>query len=269
MYNGIEKINEVIEYVEKNITDEITCSELARIAALSDYEFRRVFSFITGIPVAEYIRRRKLSLAAEEIKSGVSSISQIGAKYGYGSASSFCRAFKEMFSVSPQEAKDSSVRLNVFLKPRFELSMRGGTEIEYTEQTTDGFYISGVCGESLLSDTCCCESVWALYEQSEEQSTDKKVYAAYLNGERNVICYVGERRDSADEGKSNIYIPAGKWLCFDVLADADEKEINDLYERINFSFLPSGIYKKDTSRANLEFFKENGDFTVMIPVLCK
>ena len=267
MYNGIEKINQVLEYIEENVTENISCSELARIAALSDYEFRRVFSFITGVPVAEYIRRRRLSLAAEEIKAGNGGISEIGAKYGYDSPSSFSRAFKEMFSVSPLDAKDQSVKLNVFLKPRFELYIRGGTAIEYTEIMTDSFYISGVSGESLLTDTCCCESIWQLYEQ--EVDACGKVYAAYLNGDKNVICHIGEKCDEAIEGKSNLYVPAGKWICFDVAADADERQINDLYEKISFSFLPSGIYKRDQSRANLEVFEENGDFTIMIPIISK
>ncbi len=62
MYTGPDKLNEVIDYIERHITEDISCRELARIALLSEYEFRRIFSFFTGTPVAEYIRRRRLSL---------------------------------------------------------------------------------------------------------------------------------------------------------------------------------------------------------------
>lgn len=70
MYNGIEKINAVIDYIEAHLCGDIQCTELARIAELSAYEFRRIFSFIVGVPVAEYIRTRRLSRAAEDIKLG-------------------------------------------------------------------------------------------------------------------------------------------------------------------------------------------------------
>ena len=55
MTNGIEKINQVVEYIESHLTEQIECSTLAKIATLSEYEFRRIFSFVIGIPVAEYI----------------------------------------------------------------------------------------------------------------------------------------------------------------------------------------------------------------------
>ena len=266
MLYGIEKINEVIEYIEGHLGEPISCGELARIALLSEYEFRRVFSFIIGTPVAEYIRKRKLSVAAEELKSSCGSVSEIGARYGYDSASSFTRAFKETFGVSPQEAKDPSVKLCIFTRPRLEFSVRGARDISYTEKPLDAFSIEGVRGESSLSDTCCCESVWATYEESDATTP---TYAAYVNGKENVICYVGKKVDFGKQGDAVIDVAAGKWVCFDVSAEASEREINDLYEQIIFSFLPSGIYRRDDSRPNVETFEENGDFVIMIPVTGK
>lgn len=266
MLYGIEKINEVIEYIEEHLGEPVSCGDLARITLLSEYEFRRVFSFIIGTPVAEYIRRRKLSVAAEELKSLRGSVSEIGAKYGYDSASSFTRAFKETFGVSPQEAKDPNVKLCVFTRPRLEFSVRGASDMAYTEKVLDAFSIEGVRGESALSDTCCCESVWATYEESDSTTP---TYAAYLNGKENVICYIGKRVDFEKQGDAVIDVAAGKWACFDVSAKTGEREINDLYEQIIFSFLPSGIYKRDDSRPNVEVFEENGDFVIMIPVTNK
>lgn len=266
MLHGIEKINEVIEYIETHLGESVSCGELARIALLSEYEFRRVFSFIIGTPVAEYIRRRKLSVAAEELKSSRGSVSEIGSKYGYDSASSFTRAFKETFGVSPQEAKDPSVKLCIFTRPRLEFSVRGARDIAYTEKALDAFSIEGVRGESALSDTCCCESVWATYEESDASTP---TYAAYVNGKENVICYIGKRVEFEKQGNAVIDVPAGKWICFDVSAQASEREINDLYEQIIFSFLPSGIYERDEARPNVEAFEENGNFVIMIPVTNK
>ena len=87
MNNGIDKINQVVEYIEANLTEQIDCATLAKIATLSEYEFRRIFSFVIGTPIAEYIRKRRLSVAAEELKAGGIGIADVGAKYGYDSAS--------------------------------------------------------------------------------------------------------------------------------------------------------------------------------------
>ena len=67
MYEGIKKIEEILLYIENNITNDIECSLLAKKMSLSVYEFRRIFGFIIGCPLSEYIRKRRLSLAACEI----------------------------------------------------------------------------------------------------------------------------------------------------------------------------------------------------------
>ena len=206
-------------------------------------------------------------MAAEELKANDLSISEVGAKYGYDSPSSFTRAFKETFQVSPQEARSSDVRLEIFLKPQFHITVRGGGSIEYTEKVLDSFYIKGVCGTSPISDTCCCESVWAEYEKrSGTIDPESDIYAAYVNGERDVLCYIGEKSDSLGLGEASLLVSGGRWLCFDVKSNSSELEINDLYNRINYSFLPSGIYERDLDRPNVENFFPDGSFTVMIPV---
>lgn len=267
MNNGIDKINQVVEYIESHLTEKIECATLSKIATLSEYEFRRIFSFVIGIPVAEYIRKRRLSVAAEELKSGSDTISTVGAKYGYDSASSFARAFKEQFGFSPQEVKHPSVKLSIYMRPRFELFVIGGGALEYTERVLDPFCIKGVCGTSPISDTCCCESVWAEYEAiADEADSENDVYAAYVNGKSDVLCCIGEKTADPVQDIGSIFIKAGKWLCFDVEADSEESDINDLYNRINYSFLPSGIYERDEDRPNVERFSPDGSFTVMIPV---
>ncbi len=267
MINGIDKINQVVEYIEANLTKQIDCATLARIATLSEYEFRRIFSFVIGTPIAEYIRKRRLSVAAEELKAGGIGIADVGAKYGYDSASSFARAFKEQFGFSPQEVKDPSVKLSIYMRPRFELFVIGGGTLEYTEKVLDPFCIKGVCGTSPISDTCCCESVWAEYEKlSEETDGANDVYAAYVNGKSDVLCYIGEKTADLVQDDDSIFVKAGRWLFFFVESDSTEAEINDLYNRINYSFLPSGIYERDEDRPNIERFSPDGSFTVMIPV---
>ena len=88
MYSGIEKIKEVLEYIEENITTKLDYSAMAASMNLSVYEFRRIFSFVVGCPVSEYIRKRKLSLAALEImNTSKVDMLKISEKYGYSNQS--------------------------------------------------------------------------------------------------------------------------------------------------------------------------------------
>lgn len=269
MTNGLESLNRVIEYIEENLTNEISCAELSMLATLSEYEFRRIFSFVIGTPVAEYIRKRRLSAAAEELMASEKSISEIAVKYGYNSASAFTRAFREIFGISPLSAREEDAKLTVYLKPRLEFTLKGGNSLEYTQKTTEDFYIVGVCGTSPISDTCCCESVWKEYESLTDVDTAAPIFAAYLNGEKDVLCYIGKKQDSIAADDVFLWVKGGKWVCFDISADMGEAEINDIYEKILFSFLPSGVYVRDNSRPNIEKFDSNGRFTVMIPVELK
>ena len=83
MYNGIQKIEKIIEYIECNITSEIDYEELASRMTLSLYEFRRIFAFVVGCPLSEYVRKRRLSLAACDLMTNSkTTVQEIGEKYG-------------------------------------------------------------------------------------------------------------------------------------------------------------------------------------------
>lgn len=77
--------------------------ELA-IAMTSEYHFRRMFASLAGIPVSEYIRRRRLTAATAEIIAG-QSVLDVAVRYGYESAEAFNRAFKAMHGLTPSQAR--------------------------------------------------------------------------------------------------------------------------------------------------------------------
>ena len=96
MYNGIQKIDEIINEIENNITSDIDYEALASKMTLSVYEFRRIFAFVVGTPLSEYIRKRRLSLAACDLMTNPkASIQEISEKYGYSTLAAFSKAFSE------------------------------------------------------------------------------------------------------------------------------------------------------------------------------
>ena len=103
--NWVVRTQEAIEYIEENITDDIDINALVKIMYCSKHDCQRIFSYLTDIPLYEYIKRRRLTLAGMEIRSGKEKIIDIAVKYGHESHSSFSRSFKEFHVITPSEAR--------------------------------------------------------------------------------------------------------------------------------------------------------------------
>src|SRR5690606_17230453 len=100
----LNRMNSAMEYVETHLSEEIEYEQVARIACCSTYHFQRMFSFITGLPLSEYIRRRRLTLAAFELQQSNTKVIDTALKYGYESPEAFSRAFKKLHGVMPSSA---------------------------------------------------------------------------------------------------------------------------------------------------------------------
>ena len=266
--NAIEHFNDAIDYIEKHLTKEIDVGAMAKMAQMSIYEFRRVFSFAAGISLSEYIRRRRLSAAAQEMKTAAS-VTEVALKYGYDTPSSFSRAFKEFHGISPSQFMQSGEKVNLFTRIGFDFQCTGGQLIRYEIREEDGFYVCGLTGMSSLEDTECCEDVWQQFNEQEPENNEV-LYAAYQNGENAVICTIGKRSVRKDEERNNIYIPPARWVCFQ-MRGSDDQKVNAFYKRILVDFFRSGHWKRAQGVPNLEIFPadmEADDFLweICIPV---
>jgi len=98
----IEGIGDAIRYIEENITKDLTVEEIAKRAMVSPFYFQKGFAMLCGFTVAEYIRRRRLTLAGSELVSTDAKIIDIALKYGYDSPDSFTKAFTRFHGVTPR-----------------------------------------------------------------------------------------------------------------------------------------------------------------------
>ncbi|WP_252502120.1 AraC family transcriptional regulator [Sporosarcina sp. Marseille-Q4943] len=142
--DSLRSMNEAMRYIEDNLTNEIDYKAVARIAHCSEYHFKRMFSFLAGITLSEYIRRRRLSLAAFELTNSNIKIIDIAMKYGYNSPDSFTRAFQNVHGVTPSEAKNNGQQLKAYPRMTFQLSIRGGNEMNYRIEQKEAFTIVGI-----------------------------------------------------------------------------------------------------------------------------
>ena len=247
----ITNFNGVIDYIEAHLTDGIRVEDLAKMTLTSVYEFRRIFSFVAGISVSEYIRRRKLSAAAEDLRNGKETVTEIALKYGYDTPSSFSRAFKEFHGISPTELSKGAAAARHFTRISFDLQVRGGREICCEIRDEESFSLRGYTGRSDWQDTECCEAVWAgFYESAAAQDIpgDGKIYAAYRNGTDWVDCTIGVRTEEGD-----LTIPACRWARFP-LNRTDDEYVNEFYKTVLYDWSVSAGYRRKEGVPNLEVY---------------
>lgn len=113
-------MNNAIDYIENNLTGIIEVNTAAKFVGCSGWEFQRIFSFLTHMSLGDYIRKRKLTLAAKDIQSNNLKIIDIALKYGYESPASFSRAFSKVYGITPSSVRDNYIDLDVYPRITFE-----------------------------------------------------------------------------------------------------------------------------------------------------
>ena len=141
--DSLSSMNKALAYIEEHLTEDIDFGEVSRIAHCSEYHFRRMFSFLSGIGLSEYIRRRRLTLAALDLKDSNMRVIDVAVKYGYDSADSFSRAFYSMHGILPSEARSENTKLVAYPRMTFQLSIQGGCEMNYRIVEKGAFKIVG------------------------------------------------------------------------------------------------------------------------------
>ncbi|MDQ0062611.1 AraC family transcriptional regulator [Paenibacillus harenae] len=140
----LKQLNLAMRYIENHLAEEIDFQRAAQIACCSEYHFRRLFSSLCGMSISEYIRRRRLALAALELGQSDIKIIDLAMKYGYDSPDSFARAFQTMHGVTPREARSSGVPLKAVPPMTFQLTIQGGDEMDYRIVEKSEFWIIGL-----------------------------------------------------------------------------------------------------------------------------
>lgn len=143
MMDTLSNMNNALTYIEEHLTENIDYREVSKIAYCSEYHFKRMFSFLSGISLSEYIRRRKLTLAAFDLKDNNLRVIDIAIKYGYSSADSFTRAFHYMHGILPSEARNEYTQLKAYPRMSFQLSIKGGNEMNYHIIERESFKLVG------------------------------------------------------------------------------------------------------------------------------
>lgn len=136
-------ISEAIEYIEENIIEDITLEDIARHVNVSSFYFQKGFSMLCGYTITEYIRNRRLALAAGELSANKEKVIDIAIKYGYDSPDSFTKAFTRFHGVTPSMVQKKSTMLKSFAPLKIRLSLEGGYIMNYKLVKKESFTVIG------------------------------------------------------------------------------------------------------------------------------
>lgn len=268
--NYNEVLNQIIEDIENHLTEEINYKQIAKIVGITDYALQRIFSFIVGdMTLAEYVRKRRLSCAMQELAKGEKVI-DVALKYQYDSPISFTRAFKKMYNIAPSKVKQMTNSLKVFPKVTFDNTADSSQKLEYRivpleEQT---FY-----GKSTkLIKTTDSKAVAELWRQVCKDGTldyIKRTSTSFYYGASIYTNIEGMKTGQKEDkmhyyilGKekrqdfSKVVIPKATWALFKVKSEK-QKDILDMINQIFLQWLPNSEYEYVYPYYNIEIYYNN------------
>lgn len=262
-------LNKVMDEIEDNLTSEIHYKKLAKIIGTSDYTLQRVFVFLTGITLTEYIRKRRLTKAAEELQLEENKVIDIALKYQYDSPVSFARAFQKMHNIAPSKVKQK-VSIKAFPKIEFKPTEEYTKELEYRIVDLDEQILYGKKTNVIeTSDKKSTRDLW------KECKTDGSLEFIIQNSRGKEKYYGASEHIFTDEPQNNrkymnyfilgkekredfskLVIPKCTWAMFR-LDSKEQKDILKLINAIYTKWLPSSKFKENLPYPNLEIYYED------------
>ncbi|MBP2098747.1 AraC family transcriptional regulator [Enterococcus rivorum] len=276
----LEQLNKSIDYIEDHLTDDIDISEAAKIAYCSTYHFQRMFSYLAGVPLAEYIRRRRATLAAFDLQQG-GKVLDISIKYGYESPTSFTRAFKNIHQIAPRDAKKSGASLTIFPPLKFSITVKGVTCMNYHMVKKDSFRVVGYSVKIDKNMEKNCEIIPKFWDKVSSSGQLENLWL--LMGEE-IPGVLGVRRDNEvgeweylivvasnaplQEGMIEYEVSSAQWAVFADRGPMPDA-IQNLHKRIFTEWLPISGYEYANApdiEVYLDSNPKNLAFEVWFPV---
>lgn len=167
----IQKLNQLVDYIEEHLDEELSLGEAAKILGLSEYHLKRTFSFIAGVSLGEYIRNRRLACANRDLVEG-QTVTAVAFNYGYQSLEGFSRAFREWSGYLPSEVIKNKIQKS-YPRLSFYVDVRGGVSMEFRIEQKNKFNLVGVKQEVPIQFEGKNEAIQKLVQSiTEEQKAE-------------------------------------------------------------------------------------------------
>ncbi len=277
----VECLNRTITYMEDHLTEEIDYEALARLACCSSYHYQRMFAYMAGVSLGEYIRRRRMSRAAEDLQAG-EKVLDTALRYGYQSPTAFNRAFQAVHGVPPSAAREPGVSVKSFPPLRFTVMIKGAEEMEYRIEKREAFRVVGVSVPIEKDMEKNFQTLPALWERVARDGTLQRLLGMMDAQPAGIlgVCdcpdgsqwrYYVAAASTQEGGELETYtVPAATWAVFP--GAGTNQSIQELERRILTEWLPSSGYEYG-SAPDIEVYLSpdpaNARYEVWIPVVKK
>jgi AraC family transcriptional regulator len=250
----LDKMNDALDYVEENLKGEIDLEEAARRACCSYFNFQRMFSFIADVSLADYIRKRRLTMAAMDLLGTDVKIIDVALQYGYESPVSFARAFAAVHDVNPSEIRKRGVKMKAYPRITFEISIKGVKAMNYRIEDKGQFRLVGYkerIGMDNGENFRRVPEFWTEIMQSGQcdkmktyNDNDKLVCLGVCANEDNIgfdyyIATGSDKKIPAD--MSELVVPAATYVIFTCVGQLPESQQN-VWKRIFTEWFPASNY---------------------------
>ncbi|MEU2598365.1 AraC family transcriptional regulator [Streptomyces hirsutus] len=282
----LERLNQALEHIEGRLEQQVDVTELARIAATSEYHLRRMFSALAGMPLSEYVRRRRLTVAGAEVLAGRESLLEIAVRYGYGSGEAFARAFRAMHGIGPGEARRTGAVLVSQPRLAFRLTVEGSSSMRYRVVDRPDFSVVGLKARVPLVHTGPNQAIIdfvrgidpRMLERLEKLSDQEPQGIVAVCDDLDPSRAEGTELDyyhgvitsaAASEGTTVLSVPAGTWAVFTTSGPAPQA-IQELWRDVFTQWFPSTPYRSrpgpEILRTRLSADGTEADAELWLPV---
>lgn len=231
----VETIQKSIEYMEENILEDISIDDIAKQANVSPFHFQRTFSVLTEITIGDYIRRRRLTLAGEELLTTDAKIIDLAYKYGYDTPEAFSKAFRRQHEITPSEARKNKGKLKSYNRMMIQVILKGAEPMKYSIVEKNALQIVGIKREfSSVAEEENVAGIPELWGEVNRNGISDSLFQlndGVVKGVLGVCGEVSEEQKEANkfdywiatsyagkvpEGLLSLEIPASQWAVFEV-----------------------------------------------------
>lgn len=277
----LSKLNESLEYIESHLASEISYEAAAKIACCSTFHYQRMFSYIAGVSLSEYIRRRRMTAAAFDLQKG-EKVMDVAIKYGYESPTSFNRAFQTVHGITPSAARKDGTKLKAYPKISFQITIKGEVEMDYSIEKKEAFRIVGAKVKMSHQMEENFKMIPEFWNQVGQNGTLEKIIAC-MDGsvpqgvmgisacqkDEDWYYYIGVASEKElQDGLEEYQMPAGTWVIFPGNGPMPTA-IQEVQKRAITEWLPTSGYEY-ANGADVELYLNqdpaNAQFEIWVPI---
>lgn len=253
----MQRMNDALAYLEAHLEGEADIAQAARLAGCSPYHFQRVFTYMAGVPLMEYLRRRRLTQAAFALQQTQDKVIDIALRAGYDSPTAFTRAFHALHGITPSQARQPGRRFTSFAPISFQISIKGVQAMNYQIQEMGAFRVVGAKMTTYTENNQSHTDIPRFWGQSHQDATIPRLLPLMQGEPQGLlgICagdwqtlgefdyYIAVASDMpVPEGMHEYTVPAGTWAIFEARGPLPSA-LQEAQHRVMTEWLPGSGYE--------------------------